>query len=110
MSLIQAPQPLNEKQQADLSALRLLNAMKAECKKQFELAWKKRINGVLVDKSVQEVQSFFDSFGDKAALAFEAHSKLQALIYLTDNTWVPLVPQHNYVKNEDGTVTVSAKE
>lgn len=110
MSLIQGAQPQTEKQKADLSAFRLLNAMKLECRQQFELAWKKRVSNRLVDKTVEEVQSFFNSFGDKAALAFEAHSKLQELIYMTDNTWVPLVPQHNYVKNQDGTVTISAKE
>jgi len=110
MSLIQAPAPLTDKQKADISAIRLLQAMKQECKTQFELAWKKREANVLVNKTVAEVQAFFNFFAANAALAFEAHSALQELIYMTDNSWVPLVPQHNYVKNLDGTVTISAKE
>jgi hypothetical protein len=110
MSLIQAPTPPTEKQKADGSSFRLLQVMKQECKTQFELAWKKRAAGKLLDKSVEECQEFFNSFGDKAALAFELHSKLQELIYMTDNSWVPLVPPHNYAFNVDGTVSISAKE
>lgn len=109
MSLIQVPAAPTDKEKSEVSILRLLQVMKQECKMQFEFAWKKRVANALVNKTVDEAQSFFNSFGDKAALAFEAHSKLQELIYLTDNSWVPLVPQHNYVKNANGSVTISAK-
>jgi hypothetical protein len=103
----QAP---TQKQQADYSGLILINCMKKECKKQFDLAWKKTVNGNLVNKTVAEAQTFFDSYGDKAVTAFELHSKLQEIIYMTDNTWIPLVPPHAYVKNEDGTVTILTPE
>jgi hypothetical protein len=95
-----------DKSQADNSGLRLIQVMKTECKRQFELAWKKRANGQIVDKTVAEAQAFFNSYGDKAVLAFNLHAKLQEIIYMTDNTWIPLVPPHEYVKNEDGTVTI----
>jgi hypothetical protein len=110
MSFITAPTPPTDKQKADQSGLILLSAMKKECKIQFDVAWKKRVAGNLVNKTVAEVQAFFDGYGDKAVLAFDLHSLLQELIYLTDNTWVPLVPPHAYVKNQDGTVTISALE
>lgn len=102
---------LSVKQMADLSGLKLVNSMKSECQKQFDLAWKKKVNGQLVNKTVEEAQAFFDQYGNKAVLAFQLHGKLQELIYLTDNSWVPLVPPHNYTPNlETGTVVISAKE
>lgn len=106
MSFIAAPTPPTDKQKADHSGARLLSVLKQECKSQFELAWKKREGGKLVNKTQIEAQAFFDSYGVKAALAFELHSKLQELIYLTDNSWVPLVPPYEYVENQDGTVTI----
>lgn len=95
-----------EKQKLDNSSLRLLNTMKLECKQQFELAWKKRVNGKLENKTISEVQSFFDALGNKAGLAFTLHGKLQELIYLTDNSWITLIPIYNYTVNQDGTVTI----
>lgn len=110
MSFITQPTQLSDKQKADVSSVTLLNQLKMHCKQQFEIAWKKRVNGQLVNKTVAEAQAFFDQFGVKAALAFELHSDLQDLIYKTDNSWVPLIPPHAYVKNQDGTVTISALE
>lgn len=107
MSFIEAPQALTPKQVADQSGARLLATLKQECKRQFELAWKKGLNGRLVDKTFSEAQVFFDAYGVKATLAFDLHAKLQELIYLTDNTWVPLVPVYAYVRNQDGTVIIT---
>lgn len=110
MSFITAPTPPTDKQKADHSGARLLSSLKQECRTQFDVAWKKREAGQLVNKTVAEAQAFFDQYADKAVLAFELHSKLQELIYMTDNTWVALTPPHSYVKNQDGTVTISALE
>lgn len=110
MSFITAPTPPTDKQRADASGFRLLATLKQECRTQFDVAWKKGQMGKPVNKTVAEAQAFFDGYGDKAVLAFELHSKLQELIYMTDNTWVPLVPPYAYDKHEDGTVTISALE
>jgi hypothetical protein len=103
MSFVQAPKPPSAKQVADMSSLVLLQTMKTECITQFNAAWKNS-DGSL--KSRDEVQAFFDSYGDKAALAFELHAKLQELIYMADPSWEFLVPPYKYVKNSDGTVTI----
>lgn len=108
MAFIQQTAP-TAKQQADQSALRLINMMKIECKRQFELSWQKRVEGKLEDKTVAEAQEFFDSYEDKASLAFLIHGKLQDLIYSADDSWKPLIPPHNYEFNQDGTVVISAK-
>jgi hypothetical protein len=52
-------------------------------------------------------QEVCNMFGTDAVKAFEAHGKLQELIYLLDSSWVPLVPLKEYTKNEDGTVTIN---
>jgi hypothetical protein len=110
MSFITQPAQQTEKQRADSSGLRLLNVLKQECRTQFELAWKKRVNGKLVNKTAAEVQSFFDAYGVKASQAFDLHALLQSLIYQTDNSWVPLVPIYAYVVNPDGSVTITVPE
>lgn len=110
MSFITPPTPPTDKQKADNSGSRLLATLKHECKAQFDIAWKKGVMGKLVNKTVAEAQAFFDQYGVKAALAFDLHSKLQELIWMTDNTWVPLVPPLAYDKHEDGTVTISEPE
>ena len=51
-------------------------------------------------------QQVCDLMGTEVAKGFEAHAKLQELIYLIDPTWVPLVPPKSYIKNDDGTVTI----
>jgi hypothetical protein len=109
MSFINLPQ-ITQKQRADASTNILLGTMKRECRLQFENAWKKRDGNKLINKSPEEAQDFFDEFGVKAVLAFELHAKLQDLIYMTDNSWVPLVPPYEYTKNEDGTVTIIEPE
>lgn len=106
MSFIEPIAPRTDKQKADNSGYLLLATLKQECVTQFEIAWKKRVGGKIENKSAPEAQSFFDSYANKAVLAFDLHAKLQELIYLTDNTWVPLVPPYEYVKNTDGTVTI----
>ena len=110
MSFIQPPAQLTDKQKADRSGFRLVQVMKQECTDQFNIAWKKRVNGQLVDKTVEEAQAFFDQYGVKAALSFLLHGKLQELIYLSDDSWVALEPVHNYAPQQDGTVIISAKE
>jgi len=110
MSFVIPPAPLTDKQRTDLSSFRLLNVLKQECKAQFDLAWKKRADGRVVNKTYQEVQAFFDGYGVKAAQCFELHGLLQSLIYATDNSWVPLVPVYEYVVNQDGSVTITAPE
>lgn len=87
-----------------------LQQCKMYCKRSFEMAWYKVENGVRVAKTVAEAQEWFDKYGNQAALAFAGHGKLQELIYMHDQTWQPLVPVHNYTINEDGTVTLSARE
>lgn len=106
MSFITPPTPPTDKQKADTSSARLLATLKQECKTQFDIAWKKPQMGKLVNKTQAEAQTFFDAYGIKAALAFELHSKLQELIYLTDDSWVALVPPYAYVANQNGTVTI----
>ena len=106
MSFITPPSPPTDRQKANTSTLVLLNNMKFACKLQFEIAWKKREHGEIVNKTQAEAQAFFDSYGVKAVLAFELHSKLQELIYLTDDSWVALVPPYFYTENQDGTVVI----
>jgi len=110
MAFIAPSTQQTDKQKADYSGARLLGVLKNECKQQFEVAWKKRVNGQLVNKTVAEVQAFFDGYGVKASLAFLLHGKLQELIYLTDDSWIALEPIHNYAPQQDGTVVISAKE
>jgi hypothetical protein len=52
-------------------------------------------------------QAVINLLGTEAALAFNAHYKLQELIQFIDPNWVMLVPPLAYVVNNDGTVTVS---
>jgi hypothetical protein len=106
MSFIPHPTPPTDRQKADSSGLKLLSILKHECQVQFELAWKKRAGGQLVNKTQAEAQAFFDTYGVKAAMAFALHGKLQELIYMTDNSWVPLTPPYEYEVGKDGTVTI----
>lgn len=71
-----------------------LSAMRASCRNVFDLCW------------TENPQEVCDQLGTDAVKAFEAHGKLQELIYLMDPTWQPLLPPYEYVKNEDGTITI----
>lgn len=74
-----------------------LYQMKQSAKQTYDLLWHNK------DKTPQEV---CDLLGVDAASGFDIHGALQTLIYQLDNSWVPLVPTHSYVKNVDGTVTI----
>ena len=74
-----------------------LNQMKRTAKNVFNLVW---------NNSSLSPQEVCDVLGVDAAKGFDAHAKLQELIYFIDSSWVPLVPPVAYVKNEDGTVTI----
>ena len=74
-----------------------LAVMKETATNVFQLLWHS------TDKTPQEV---CDMLGTDAAKGFEAHAKLQELIYLIDPTWVPLVPPVGYTVNQNGTVTI----
>jgi hypothetical protein len=100
MALIQEPQ------QAQLPTVldriidentHCLSVMKDTAKAVFQLLWHSS------DKTPQQV---CDMMGTDAAKGFEAHAKLQELIYLIDPTWVPLVPPVGYTVNQNGTVTI----
>jgi hypothetical protein len=78
-----------------------LGAMKNTARHTFNLFWNNP------DHTPQEVA---DQLGTSAGLGFVVHSQLQTLIYTLDNSWVPLVPPHPYVTNQDGTVTVTMPE
>lgn len=74
-----------------------LSAMKTSAREVFDLMWNSD------GKTPQEV---CDLLGNEAVKGFDAHAALQGLIFSIDPTWVPLVPQYEYTKNEDGTVTI----
>lgn len=105
MSLILSTE-LTDDLKVKQSATRLLNSMKMEARAQFDAAWKKREGGAVVNKTVEECQAFWNAMGASGTLAMEAHSKLQELIYMVDNTWIPLLPTYSYVKNANGTITI----
>ena len=72
--------------------------MKTSAKIVFELFW---------NNSQKTPQEICDLFGTDAVKAFEAHRKLQELIYFIDNSWVPLMPPKAYTENSDGTITIT---
>jgi hypothetical protein len=102
MSLIQAPTStiaVERKTQAQISVeiMKTIAPMKRSAQILFDLIWN---HPSLLPQRV------CDLMGDKAAGAFDAHTKLQELILIVDPTWVALVPPVEYTKNDDGTVTV----
>lgn len=100
MGLIITPQQKTVLDDIKLTNTTLLNQMKLSARNLFQMTWHNPKN------TPQEVM---DLLGVDAAKAFQAHSGLQQLIYLVDPTWVPLVPTHEYVVNQDGSVTIGAK-
>jgi hypothetical protein len=100
MALIKQPQP--EPQPTALDRIvdentHCLEVMKETARVVFHLLWHS------TDKTPQEV---CDMMGTDAAKGFEAHAKLQELIYLIDPTWVPLVPPVGYSLQQDGSVLI----
>ena len=74
-----------------------LSVMKDTAIVVFQLLW---------HSSEKTPQQVCDMMGTDAAKGFQAHGKLQELIYLIDPTWLPLMPPCSYVANHDGTVTI----
>ena len=105
MSLIKnplIPPPITALDEIKMQNTMCLQVMKATAKNVFEIMWN---NPTLTP------QQICDQMGTNATLAFEAHSKLQELIYLIDPSWEPLVPPFEYTKNQNGTITIgNAKE
>ena len=62
---------------------------------------------ILWNSKNETPQSICNSLETDAGKAFQAHAKLQELIYFLDPTWVPLIPPKAYTVNQDGTVTVA---
>lgn len=96
--------------QAQIQNTGFLSQCKLYCRRSFEMAWQKVVDGQRVVKTLEEAQAWFDKIGNQSALAFAAHGKLQELIYMNDPTWVPLSPPYAYTINKDGTVTLSERE
>jgi hypothetical protein len=98
MSLIKSEQlPTVKDHIVDVNTSCLIN-MKNSAKINFELFW------FNPEKTPQEI---CDMFGTDAVKAFQAHSKLQELIYFLDPSWEPLVPPYTYVSNQNGTITIN---
>jgi len=106
MSIMASPTQLSEAQRAKISAKQVYDMLKQQLKIQFELAWKKRTAAGLVNKTQAECQAFFDEMGTSGADAMDRHAEGQTLLWKLDNSYVPLTPPYQYVKNESGTVTI----
>lgn len=80
---------------------RSFNQLVADFNKSFDMVWN--------NKAGLTPQDVFDAFGVEAAQLFQVAGATQSLI----NTLVPntatAVPPNAYVMNQDGTVTVGAK-
>jgi hypothetical protein len=101
MALINTITPPTALDRIKMLSTNLLMQMKQTAKQQFDLVWNNK------DKTAQEVS---DMLGVEACMAMDAHYNLQVLIMSLDNTWVPLVPPLPYLRNEDGTITVTYPE
>jgi len=98
MPLINIQTPRTALDEIKAISTHLLASMKISAKRQFDLVWNNP------NKTAQEVS---DMLGVEACAAMDAHYSLQVLISSLDNTWVPLVPPLPYVRNLDGTITVT---
>lgn len=105
MALFEQPGQESDVKKSAILNYRLLSVLKSHAKETFDLAWKKKSGHVLVQKSKQEAQAFFDDLGIDGAKAMLAHSKEQELLILVSD-WSPLIPPFLYVANQDGTVTI----
>jgi hypothetical protein len=97
MSLIKAINPPTLKDEILAENTACLVQMKRTAEQVFNLFW---------HSAGHSAQDVCDLFGVDAVKAFEAHGKLQELIYMLDSSWEPLVPLYPYTKNEDGTVLI----
>jgi hypothetical protein len=101
-----SPTQLSEAQRAKISAKQVYDMLKHQLKIQFELAWKKRVNGQLVNKTKAECQAFWNEMGTSGKSAMERHAEGQTLLYKLDNSYVPLTPPYAYSADEAGNITV----
>jgi hypothetical protein len=106
MTLFYTPPQLTDTQRAKISSKQVRDTLEKELKKQFELAWKKRVNGQLVNKTKAECQAFWNEMGISGKSAMERHAEGQTLLYKLDNSYVPLTPPYAYSADEAGNITV----
>lgn len=102
MSVIEKPSNQSQTIQEAVSNLKKQNyaffsLIKNQHTQLFNNIWK---NPKFTSKEIIE------GFGTDAVALFQLSSNLQALLYTTDNTYIPLQPLKSFVINQDGSITV----